>query len=293
MEFDQLRNFLRVAEFGNFTRAAEDIGLSQPALSRSIARLEEELGQPVFERQTRQIALTDAGKILSARARQILAIVDDVKSEIADDGQTGRIRVAGIPTIVPYFLPSLLHSFGQEFPHATVLVQEDTTDVLLKQLADGETDLAILAHPLQARHLEIEELFEEELLLVMSTKHPLCDKRQIRLADLESLPFVLLNEAHCLTGNIMQFCQQKAVQPVAVERTSQLASIQELVSLGHGVSLIPAMARTLDHSDRRVYRSLTGKRPTRQILMAWNPYRFQSQLLRRFQEHVRAFIGRP
>ncbi|QDV59478.1 LysR family transcriptional regulator [Rosistilla oblonga] len=290
MELDQLRNFLRVAEFGNFTRAAEAIGLSQPALSRSIARLEEELGQPVFERQPRLIALTDAGHILHDRARQILALVDDVHREITDDGETGTIRLAGIPTIVPYFLPPLLREFGQACPEATVRVQEDTTEVLLKQLADGETDLAILARPLDAKHLDFEDLFEEELLLVMSPQHPLRDKPQIHLADLDAMPFVLLGEAHCLTRNIVQFCQQKSLQPVSVERTSQLASVQELVTLGHGISLIPAMARALDASDRRIYRSLAGNQPTRQIVMAWNPYRFQSKLVLRFQECLRSFV---
>ena len=76
MDFDQLRYFLRVAELGNFTRAAEDMNLSQPALSRSIQRLEEELGQPVFERKTRSVALTDAGALLQSRAQQMLSIIE-------------------------------------------------------------------------------------------------------------------------------------------------------------------------------------------------------------------------
>lgn len=293
MEFDQLRHFLRVAELGNFTRAAEAVALSQPALSRSIARLEEELGQPVFDRQTRKVALTDAGRVLLPRARQILALADDVKNEINDDGRTGVIRVAAIPTIAPYFLPSLLRDFQQEFPEASVIVQEDTTDVLLKKLADGEADLAILARPIDAKHLEIEDLFTEELLLVMSPGHPLCKKRQVQLRDLEPLPFVLLGEAHCLTGNILQFCRRKAVQPVSVEQTSQLASVQELVSLNHGISLIPAMARALDESDRRVYRSLSGGKPTRDVVMVWNPYRFQSQLLEAFKQRLRRYGKSP
>src|SRR5215471_17152727 len=108
MELEQLRQFMKVAEFGNFTRAAEAVGLSQPALSRSIGRLEEELGQPVFERQTRQVTLTDAGKSLHARAQQIVSLAEDAKSEISDDGQTGRIRVGAIPTIAPFFLPCFL-----------------------------------------------------------------------------------------------------------------------------------------------------------------------------------------
>ncbi len=289
MELDQLRYFLHIAERGNFTRAAEDSGVSQPALSRSIQKLEEELGQPVFERKTRSVSLTEAGVLLQSRAQQVLTILEDTKAEITDDGESGRIRIGAIPTIAPYFLPGLLRQFSSEFPKATIIVQENTTDVLLKSCTQGEIDLAILALPVPAKYLEAEELFEEELLLVLPSDHPLVEKPKIRLSDVEPLPFILLNEAHCLSDNIVTFCRQRSIQPVAVERTSQLTMVQELVSLSHGVSMIPAMARVLDQSDRRVYRSLTGRKPTRKIAVVWNPYRFQSRLLEAFRERLRRY----
>ena len=271
MDLDQLRYFLGVAERQNFTRAAEDLSISQPALSRSIQKLEEELGQPVFERKARSVALTEAGLLLQSRARQVLTILEDTKAEITDDGQSGRLRVGAIPTIAPYFLPRILQKFSAEHPKATLIVQENTTDELLKACTQGEIDLALLALPIAAKYLEIEELFEEELLLVVPPNHSLAEKEKIRIADVESHPFVLLNEAHCLSDTIIAFCRQRSFQPLTVERTSQLAMVLELVSLSHGVSLIPAMARKLDQSDRRVYRSFTGKKPTRTIAVAWNP----------------------
>ena len=287
MELDQLRYFLQVAERRNFTRAAEDLVVSQPALSRSIQKLEEELGQPVFERQARSVTLTEAGTLLQSRAQQVLAILADTKAEITDDGQSGRIRVGAIPTIAPFFLPEVLQSFSSEFPQATLVVLENTTDALLKSCAQGEIDLAVLALPIAAKHLDVEELFEEELFLVLPPDHPLSGKEQVRLRDVEPHPFVLLDEAHCLSDNIVSFCRQRSFQPVAVARTSQLAMVQELVSLSHGVSMIPEMARRVDDSDRRVYRSLAGRRPTRKIAVAWNPYRFQSRLLKTFRERLR------
>ena len=289
MEIDQLRYFLKVAERGNFTRAAEELGISQPALSRSIQKLEDELGQPVFERKTRSVALTEAGTLLQSRAQQVLTMLEDTMSEITDDGESGRVRVGAIPTIAPYFLPKILQQFSKEFPKASLIVQESTTDALLKSCTQGEIDLAILALPLPAKYLEVEELFEEELLLVLPPDHPLIKKEKIRLNDVEPYPFVLLDEAHCLSDNIVTFCRQRSIQPVAVERTSQLAMVQELVSLSHGVSMIPAMARKLDQSDRRVYRSLTGRKPTRKVAVAWNPYRFQSRLLEVFRKQLRRY----
>jgi LysR family hydrogen peroxide-inducible transcriptional activator len=290
MELEQLRHFLKVAERGNFTRAAEEIGLSQPALSRSIARLEEELGQPVLERRTRQTVLTDAGTALARTAKRVLAMLDDVKAEIADDGQTGRVRVGAIPTIAPFFLPGLIRAFRADHALASVVVQEDTTEKLVAKLHDGEIDLAVMARPLTERYLSVEDLFDEELLLVMSAESALTDKAAITLEEIEPLPFVLLGEAHCLSDNILHFCRHNAFNPVSVERTSQLATVQELVALGHGVSLIPAMAQRLDTSDRRVYRSLQGLRPTRHIVMAWNPYRFRSRLVEAFVDVLRTHV---
>lgn len=287
MDLDQLRYFLRVAERQNFTRAAEDLAISQPALSRSIQKLEEELGRPVFERKTRSITLTEVGTLLLSRAQKVLSILEDTKAEICDDGQSGPVRIGAIPTVAPYFLPQVLRRFSMAFPKATLLVHEHTTDVLLKSCKQGEIDFAVLALPAPARYLEVEELFAEELLLVLPPSHPLVAKDAIRVSDVEPYPFVLLDEAHCLSDNILTFCHQRRFQPVAVERTSQLAMVQELVALSHGVSMIPAMARKLDQSDRRVYRSFSGQKPMRTIAVAWNPYRFQSRLQKAFRECLR------
>lgn len=289
MEIDQLRHFLKVAELGNFTRAAEAVGLSQPALSRSIQRLEEELGQPVLDRQTRLVTLTEAGKLLAERSRKIVALVEDTRAEITDDGKTGHVRVAAIPTIAPFFLPGLLKEFRTDYPGATVVVREDTTDRLLHLLADGEIDAAVLARPIDMKYLKVEDLFEEELQVVLGADHPLACKKNLRLDEIENLPFVLLGEAHCLTDNIVSFCRQKAFHPLSVERTSQLATVQELVALGHGISMVPAMARVLDHSTRRVYKPLSGQKPTRKVVLVTNPYRFQSRLVKAFQKCLKEF----
>lgn len=291
MDTDQLRQFLIVASRGSITHAAEELTISQSALSRSMQRLEEEFGQPLFERKTRAMELTDAGELLQTRAEEMLGILDDTKAQISDDGQTGRLRIGAIPTIAPYFLPGFLRGFHEEFPTAELFVQEETTDKLLAHCKQGEIDLAVLALPIAAKHIDTEELFQEELLLALPVAHPLTEKKRVVLADVEPLPFVLLGEAHCLTNSVVSFCRQKSFQPVVVEQTSQLATVQELVSLGHGVSLIPEMARRCDSSTSRMYRSLDGRQPQRSIAMAWNPYRFESKLLATLKDRLRAYAA--
>lgn len=289
MDLDQLENFLKVAELGSFTRAADFRGLSQPAISRSIQRLEEEIGRPLFERQTRKVVLTEAGLLMESRVRQILTILDDTKTEITDDGQSGRIRLGAIPTIAPFFLPGLLHEFSSAFPRAHVVVQEDTTDHLTKRLTQGEIDVGLFALPIAEKYLDCESLFDEELLVVLPNEHPLAEKKQIRSSDIDALPFVLLDEAHCLSDNIVSYCRHRSFQPVAMERTSQLATVQELVALNHGISMVPEMACSLDPSDRRTYRSLSGPKPQRTIAVCWNPYRFQSKLFLAFLDILRRY----
>ena len=291
MELTQLRYFVVIARNGSLSKAARELHVSQPALSRSLAKLEEELGQPIFERRPRSMALTDAGALLLQKALDVINILDDVKSEIRDDGKTGRLRIGAIPTVAPYLLPELLRKYSKKYPDVSVEVTELVTEDLIKSCEYGEIDLAILALPIAAKNLDTEKLFDEELLLVLPTDHDLVSKKSISVKEVESYPFVLLGEAHCLTDSIVSVCNKKSFQPVAVERTSQITTVQELVSLGHGISMIPTMAQKIDNNKKRIYRKLTNPVPKRTIAMVWNPYRFQSQLLESFRDFTRKELG--
>lgn len=287
LNFHLLEQFVVLARTKNFTRAAEELHLSQSALSRAIQKLEDQLGQPLFERKPREIVLTDLGALLLDRARQMLKLMEDTFSELSEAGRRGRVRLGAIPTIAPFFLPSLLSSFAEKHPDISVIVQEDTTDVLIKRCSHGEIDLAILALPVIAKDLEFEPLFEEELLLLLPLGHALEAQKKITAKSVDGYPFVMLNEAHCLSENIASFCRKQSVQPVTVERTSQLATVQELVSLNHGVSIVPEMARKIDTSVQRTYRSFSGGKPSRTVAMMWSPGRFQSQSLQSLMQHLR------
>jgi LysR family hydrogen peroxide-inducible transcriptional activator len=288
-----LEQFVALARTKNFTRAAEELNLSQSALSRAIQKLEEQLGQPLFERKPREVVLTDHGELLLERAQHILKLMEDTFAELSEAGRRGRIRLGAIPTIAPYFLPGLLSSFAKAHPEISVIVQEDTTENLIKRCSHGEIDLAILALPIIAKYLEIEPLFEEELLLVLPVGHPLAASKTIAIKAVDGYPFVMLSEAHCLSDNIATFCRRKSVQPVTVERTSQLTTVQELVTLNHGVSIVPEMARKTDTSDRRIYRSFSGEKPTRTVAMMWNSYRFQSKAVKTLMECLRRLSKQP
>jgi LysR family hydrogen peroxide-inducible transcriptional activator len=281
----QLRYFAKVAELENVTRAAEACFVSQPSLSQQIAKLERELGQPLFERLGRGVKLTEAGRQFKLYADQILALAHDAKAQVTDDPDAGRLVVAAIPTVAPYYLPGVLTRFTAECPKAQIEVVEETTEHVLTLLAAGEADLGILALPVQADHLQTEKLFTEELLAALPANHPLAGKPRLALRDVAQVPFVLLNEAHCLTNTAMTFCNRGGVAPIVTARIHQLATVLELVRLGHGVSLVPAMA--VGESPGLVFRPLSGDKPSRTLGVAWNELRFQTKLFKRFVGYLR------
>ena len=288
LELLALEQFVVLARTKNFTRAGAELHLSQSALSRAIQKLEDQLGQPVFDRKPREVKLTDFGELLFERAQEILKLVENTAAELSEAGKRGRVRLGAIPTITPYYLPGFLGSFAVKHPDITVAVQEDTTDNLVKRCLHGDLDLAIVALPIVARGIETEPLFSEELLLVAPVGHPLVTAKKLPLQALDGCPFITLSEAHCLSENIASFCRRQSVQPVTVERTSQLATVQELVALDHGVSIVPEMARRLDTSDRRVYRSFTGEKPYRTVALMWNGQRRRSSAARTLMDYMRA-----
>lgn len=284
VDITQLRYFLKVAELENFTRASEELGVSQPALSRSIAKIEDVLGQPVFERQARKVVLTDAGRVLHERAIQVVQLLDEIPRQIRDDGQTGTIRIGAIPTIAPYWLPKFLDSASKAFPQAHWVVREDVTEKLLQACNQGEVDLVIAALPVELGYLDSKFLFEEELLIAVPQCHELANSQVITASDIDGSPLVMLGDGHCLSDQIDAYCRKRAIQQVTVDRTTQLATLLELVARDQGISFIPKMA--VREMPSIAYKSMVEPAPTRTIAVVWNSYRFESQLQKAVREHM-------
>jgi LysR family hydrogen peroxide-inducible transcriptional activator len=289
MELQQLRYFTAVADIGSFTKAARRCLVAQPSLSQQIIKLEKELGQPLFERLGRTVRLTDAGTMLYDKAVSILASVEDAKNQVSEALQEGgTVTVGAIPTVAPYFLPPLICEFKKTTPQASVVIYEDLTEHTIERCLRGELDVGVLALPVTEQRLEVVKLLEEELLLALPIKHRLTRRRQIRMEDLNDEPFILLSEMHCLGREILAFCNRKSCRPFVTCHSSQLLTVQELVSVGHGVSLLPEMACALDRHPQRRYRRLSGEAPSRALCLVWHKQRYQRPIVRRFIEFVKA-----
>lgn len=271
MEMHQLRYVVAVARTGTFSRAAEQCHISQPSLSQQVQKLEEELGERLFDRMKREAKLTSHGEAFLRRAVRILEEVDAAKREATDarDLLRGALTIGVLPTIAPYLLPGVMAEFVDKFPGVEVVVQEDTTARLLKLAHGYEIDLALASLPIADERFEVRELFAEELLLALPPGHALTRKRTLNVTDLDGERLIVMKEGHCLGDQVLGFCERRDWKPAISFRSAQLETIQAMVSSGLGVSLIPAMAANREREDLPEYRSLQRPSPERKIVAMW------------------------
>jgi LysR family hydrogen peroxide-inducible transcriptional activator len=273
MEIHQLRYFVAVAELLSFTKAAARCEVSQPSLSQQIQKLERDLGVQLLDRLGKRIKLTDAGEAFYERATAVLDALDDAKTcvQTSLDWQKGAITVGAIHTIAPYLLPEVVSRLTRRFPHAQVTVEEQLTEELLANCLAGELDVGILALPIAEQRLQAEGLFTEKLVAAVPSSSPLAKSKRVTLDDVTRQPFVLLDDMHCLGRQTLQLCADRNCTPAVSCRTAQLLTVQELVALGQGVSLVPEMATEHDRDQRVVYRRLDERPVEREIGMIWRP----------------------
>ncbi len=293
MELHQLRYFVAVAQTGNFSRAAERCHVSQPSLSQQILKLERRLGQPLLHRLGRKAVPTDAGRLLLDRATVILAAADDAERRLRAGGESeaSRLAIGAIPTIAPYVLPPTLKTFVKCCPKVELMVREDVTQHLIQAVVEGELDLAIVALPMTDDRLQSEPLLSEPLYVALSPGHRLTHRRRITIQDLADERFILLNEMHCLGEQIINFCRANECQPPIACRSAQIATIQHLIALGQGISLLPDMARRADRTRAVVYRQLAKEQPRRIVAVVWHRHHYHSPTAERFLNELRQWAA--
>lgn len=279
MELHQLRYFVAVVEQGSFSRAAARLRVAQPSLSQQIQKLEAELGQPLLDRLPRAVVPTEAGRRFLERARRILAEVSDAARCVNDcrEALAGRVVIGAIPTIAPALLPGLIRRFARAHPQVTVEVVEEVTDRLLVRLDEGNVDVALIsdAHPHTAIH--VEPLAEEPLRLAVPAAHPLATRTRVRWVELADEPALVLDELHCLAGQVEQFCRAANLRWNVRFRGAHLGTILEMVAGGLGVSLVPEMFRDLAEARSCRLVALSDPQPHRRLCLAQHNLRYRTR----------------
>lgn len=286
MDLPQLRYAVTLAEELHFGRAAERCNVSQPTLSQAVLNLERELGRPLFERSSRKVALTEAGRNFLPQASAALAALGRAKTAVSEtSGQiTGALRVGCIPTICPYVIPETLIRLGRSAPKLKIELHEETTSSLVGHLKSGRLDIGLLSVPISERGLSAEELWREPFYLAVSARHPLARRSEVPLKDVLREKMLILQEGHCFGEQSMAFCKLTRRDPQVSFEGSSLTSVLRLASAGAGVTFVPQMAL-----DRRAYPGLRFLKlhpePQRSIGVIW---RLTAPLERTHQAFIEA-----
>src|SRR5580698_5476383 len=265
----QLRYFDALARHVHFGRAAEACAISQPALSMQIKELEEALGGVLLERSARQVALTKLGEEAVQRIRDILGSVDELGdfARASRDRLVGRLRIGMIPTIAPYLLPTVIGNLTRTHPELDIHVRETLTPKLIRELAEGRLDTAIVALPVSEPSLTEVALFTENFLLVRPGADegtPVPSSEMLR-----EMRLLLLEEGHCFRDQALSFCNMLS-PPREVLDASSLSTLVQMVGAGIGVTLIPEMAVPVETRSASVsVARFKNPQPSRTIGMVW------------------------
>jgi LysR family hydrogen peroxide-inducible transcriptional activator len=274
MNLRDLKYLVALADHRHFGRAAAACFVSQPTLSTQIRKLEDELGLPLVERAPRKVMLTPAGVEAAARARTIVAEVEQMKEAArrSRDPEAGTVRLGIFPTLGPYLLPHVIPNIRERFPQLELLLVEEKSDELLARLREGKLDAALLALPLEDDQLHAEFLFEEPFLLAVSGQHPLARRHHLDVQELSAQKLLLLEDGHCLRDQALAVCRLFGANEKSEFRATSLETLRQMVAADVGITLLPTLSvkPPVPRSENIRLLDFQGDdRPSRRIVMAW------------------------
>jgi LysR family transcriptional regulator, transcription activator of glutamate synthase operon len=274
MNVDELRWFVAVAEAGQVTKAAADLHISQPALSRALARMQRQLGVDLFDRDGRNLRLNRYGEVFLAHARRALAELDGGRRAVEEMAGTrsGLVSLGYAPTLSVWLVPALVSEFRAE----------NAMKPLVDALREGSVDLLVTPRPPDPT-LAWKRLGTERLKLAVPPHHRLATRKRVRLAEAAEEPFVMLKPAYEFRALSEDLCHEAGFEPRNAFEAEDIASVRALVAAGLGVAVVPPLhtpgpaAPELD---------LRDKHATRPIGIAWEERRYRSPMTELFRRFV-------
>ncbi len=278
MTLTELRYVVAVARERHFGRAAEACSVSQPTLSVSIKKLEEELEVRIFERGSNEVSITPIGEEIVRQAQQVLDAANEIRETArrGHDPLAGPLRLGVIYTIGPYLLPELVKVAIARVPQMPLLLQENFTVKLLELLRTGELDCAIMAEPFPDTGLAIAPLYDEPMVVAVPEGHALAERDAISTAELKNEKMLLLGTGHCFRDHVLEVCPEYAAfAPVGADgmhktfEGSSLETIKYMVASGMGITVVPQLAVQADRTQGVAYVPFAEPKPTRRVVLAW------------------------
>ena len=295
MTITQLSYVLAVAEYRNFTKAAQNCHVTQPTLSMQVQKLEDELNIQIFDRTKKPIELTNLGQKIVNQAKNIVAeakrindIVDQEKGFIG-----GEFNLGIIPTVMPTLLPMFLKTYVKRYPKVKLKIEELTTDEIINRLEDGYLDGAIAATPLQIDNIKERVLYYEPFVGYISPNHRLKFKTEIEVPDLNINDMLILEDGHCFRQGVLNLCKTKKEQELDNFQleSGSIEMLVKLVNEGMGMTLLPYL-NTLDlKSDQKNnLRFFVNPSPAREVSIIYNKNELKIQIIDSIHQTISGII---
>lgn len=294
MTITQLKYVLAVAQYQNFTRAADKVFVTQPTLSMQIQKLEDELDVQIFDRSKKPIELTETGRKIVNQARNIVNESDRIQ-DIVDQEKGfigGEFKIGVIPTVMPTLLPMFLANFVNKYPKVKLRIEELTTENIIDGLQDGSIDAAIAATPLKNDFIKERVLYYEPFVAYdprLSGK----PKSKIKVEDINVDDLLLLEDGHCFKDSILNLCRN--TRDTERERFMlESGSFETLIKLadeGLGMTLLPFL-NTMDLSERKKenLRFFEDPSPAREVSLIYHKSELKMQIIEALQSVIAGVI---
>lgn len=242
MSIRNLTYFVEVAKEKNFTRAANNLHLSQPALSKVIKNLENDLKVQLIDRQGKQFKLTDAGEIFYNNCETALETINKELEKLYDsvNFQKGKIIVGIPPVIGTAIFPTLLSNFKKTYPDIEIILIEGGANIIKDMIEEGEVDIGVVMLPFQSEQFHAIPMIYSESKLVVHKSHKFADRETVRLEEIKNENFVILSEEYMLYNQIISACKLKGFEPKIIFKSTQWDFLAEMVSINEGITILPA-----------------------------------------------------
>jgi LysR family hydrogen peroxide-inducible transcriptional activator len=269
----ELKYVVALAQERHFGRAAQKCFVTQPTLSLALAKLEDELGVRLFERNKNEVIASPRGLAIVEQARRVLDEVGKIQG-IARGGQdqlAGTLRLGAIPTIGPYILPDLIPVLRKKPPSMPRAIEENLTGNLAPMLREGELDVVLVALPFSVPGVKTRVLYEEPFCVVVPQGHPWESRKSVKPSDLADENLLVLNNGHCFRDQVLEACPGQPNTAMPEGRAgSSLETIRNMVASGLGVSVLPASALTPRYASK-MFKAVpfSSPVPSRKVALAW------------------------
>ncbi|MEC0177591.1 LysR family transcriptional regulator [Paenibacillus favisporus] len=284
MELLQLKYFQTVARLEHMTKAAEELHIAQPALSKTIARLEQDIGVPLFDRHKQKIRLNSYGKLFLQQVEPALTMLEEGRRQVADQAglEQGRIVLA---TTNHKCDAEFISSFLSAYPKVNLrLTQTTSHDEKIELLLDGELDFCITSLPIEHEEIESIEFLREEIFLVVPSGHPLSNRTSICLSELAGEPFIGLDRKHSYRVLTDQLCKSAGFEPTISCEVDDTTVMSAFVKAGMGVALLTEPAKLKEPS--LVLLPIEQPVCQRAFLLAWSRHHYLSKAAHTFRDFL-------